>query len=153
MLNTFGNYYRMMKQNKKLQTASLLMTISILLLVILQAYWLRNSWFDEYRRLKRELSVMLREAVMQQQFEHFTQVKFNDSIAGVYHDSSIIRFQRFRGNDNKDGDSFHNKTNIIINFTGDDSLRFPGPTGMISFEQERHNDAIENSTNIWALYF
>ncbi len=137
-----------MKQHNKLRTASLLMTISILLLVILQGYWLRNAWFDEYRRLKRELSVMLREAVMQQQFEHFTQLKLNDSIAGVNHDSGIIRFQRFKGNNDKTTDSSPAKTNIIINFTGDDSLRFPGSPGMISIEQERQNDAVDNSTNI-----
>lgn len=40
-------------------------------LIWFQAYWLRQAAYDEHRRLKRELNVMLRETVMKEQFKYF----------------------------------------------------------------------------------
>lgn len=62
---------------KKLRTASWLMALSILLLVLFQAYWLGKSWDDTYRRLRREVGVILRETVVRQQMAHFMDGKGN----------------------------------------------------------------------------
>jgi hypothetical protein len=81
-----------MHTNKKLRTASVLMTTSILLLVVLQVYWLRNAWYGEYRRLKREVGVILRETVMQRQMDEFANFNGADTAKG---DLPVIQWKAF----------------------------------------------------------
>ncbi|MES2646818.1 MAG: HAMP domain-containing sensor histidine kinase [Bacteroidota bacterium] len=124
-----------MKHQQKLQTASLLMTLSILLLVVLQAYWLRNAWFDEHRRLKRELGVILRETILQEQMKQWM-LSDQDGIRG---DSSLI-FRRFdRKKDSTLVNDAGNKSNINIVISAD-SGRMPIPPRFINFDQERNNE-------------
>lgn len=124
------------------------MTVSIVLLVLLQAYWLRNAWFDEYRRLKRELSVILRETVIQEQMEQFVRMKVNKSAEQLKIDSSSGAIRRYKKNNNDTGKVESKAPNIIINVTGGDSGRFPMPPRMMTFEQERHFDEIENPRDL-----
>lgn len=70
----------MMKQNKnsvlshkKLRTAGWLMTISIALLVLFQAYWLHKTYKDERSRLKRELSFIFRDAMFKERMRKIEQ--------------------------------------------------------------------------------
>ena len=125
-----------MKRDNKLRTASLLMTTSILLLVVLQAYWLRNAWFDEYRRLKRELSVSLRETVMQDQMQKF--IRFQNAADTTAFEKGDKQWE------STDSGVIINRrrTNVVFNLRAD-SGRLPMPPRVLTIEQEKHLDEVE----------
>jgi two-component system phosphate regulon sensor histidine kinase PhoR len=132
-----------MFRDKKLRTASILMTLSILLLVLLQAYWLRNAWFDEYRRLRRELSVILRETVIQEQMQQIVLLKMNNHGQEFTADTSLFQIRRYENSNDTGG-----KANIVIDVTGGDSGKFPMPPRLMTFEQEGHMDDIGDPRNL-----
>jgi two-component system phosphate regulon sensor histidine kinase PhoR len=55
--------------NKKLNISRWLMYVSVLLLLVFQAYWLRKVYHDSYRSLQREIAVVLREAFVKDQLQ------------------------------------------------------------------------------------
>ncbi|TAD86298.1 MAG: sensor histidine kinase [Bacteroidetes bacterium] len=55
----------------KSHTASLLMVLSMVVLILFQAYWLRQLYVEERLSLHREASVLLRETMFAEQFRHF----------------------------------------------------------------------------------
>lgn len=50
--------------------AGWLMALSLLLLIVFQAYWLRGTYLDEASRLRRELWLILRETALQRQLQN-----------------------------------------------------------------------------------
>lgn len=129
--------------DKKLRTAAVLMTSSILLLVILQVYWLRNAWYGEYHRLKREVSVTLRETVMQRQMEEFTRLHETDTAKS---DLPVIQWKPIPPADDNTINA-RGKVNILMDKTGDSGRRRP-VSRMFRFDSDQHNDDIENTTNL-----
>lgn len=55
--------------DKKLNISRWLMYASVLVLVLFQAYWLRKVYEGSYRSLQREIAVVLREAIVKDQFQ------------------------------------------------------------------------------------
>lgn len=48
------------------------MVLSLVLLVLFQGYWLRNTYRDEFDTLRREVNVLLRETALRQQMQQMT---------------------------------------------------------------------------------
>lgn len=138
-----------MNKDNKLRTASLLMTLSILLLVLLQVYWLRNAWFDEYRRLKRELGVILRETVMKEEMKHFVNRRGNILIEALPVDSSGSNQNAFGNRDRRLPDSGYDKSNIRIIYSHD-SVQHLLPGRNFRPERDRDNDG-ERLTVVFPL--
>jgi two-component system phosphate regulon sensor histidine kinase PhoR len=55
--------------DKRLNISKWLMYATVLVLVLFQAYWLRNVYRQTYRSLHREISVVLREAIVKDQMQ------------------------------------------------------------------------------------
>lgn len=55
--------------DKRLNISKWLMYATVLVLVLFQAYWLRNVYRQTYRSLHREISVVLREAIVKDQIQ------------------------------------------------------------------------------------
>jgi two-component system phosphate regulon sensor histidine kinase PhoR len=116
--------------------ASLLMSLSILLLVLLQAYWLRNAFKDEYHRLKREAGMNLRFTVMQEQFKQFAKQYDSAQMETLVLDAHGAKRTVLVNSFSDSVKRF--KPNV---FFGNDSVRPPMPPRIFSIEQEgRAND-------------
>lgn len=104
--------------HKKLHISRWLMFISVLIIVVFQAYWLKRVYNDTYRNLRREISVELREAFLKQQIQ---------SIAG----DTAVRFIR------RDTVGVHGSQLMLVRF---DSMDAPmGRQGKDSaFRMEIH---------------
>lgn len=116
-----------------MRTARLLMTLSIVLLVVLQVYWLRNAWFDEHRRLQRELGVLLRESVLREEMKAFIQTRA-PAREGNRPDTGKDEKRRFTFLQKTLGDT--TTTAAIDIFVSPDSAA-PIPQRIFSFERER----------------
>lgn len=55
--------------DKRLNISKWLMYVTVLVLVLFQGYWLRNVYRQTYRSLHREISVVLREAIVKDQIQ------------------------------------------------------------------------------------
>lgn len=122
-----------MKRNKKLVVASLLMTLSIILLVLFQAYWLRNAYKDEYRRLKREAGMTLRFTIMQEQFKEVVAERSKDSLQNTSMAVDSVRISARFSRNLKADTLHHGNFNIYV---GADTGRPPMPPRIFTFEQE-----------------
>lgn len=133
---------------RKLWLERLLMILSIVLLIVLEAYWLRNAYREEYRRLKKDVSVDLRVAVMQEQVKKIVNARGNFDIkarnGNAADNISIIA---------PGIDSLVATTGIMLKravsdtpvkaniriMVGTDSGETPGLPRIFTFEQERNN--------------
>jgi two-component system phosphate regulon sensor histidine kinase PhoR len=133
--------------DKKLRTAGWLMTISIVLLLLFQAYWLRNAYHDEFRRLKRELAVTFRETVLERQMQELFKANGNARMEPGWEDTSPggVVFKRldsisFKGRDSVFIDSQHPGAHINIMVATDSPERRPLRPGFLAVEADRHFD-------------
>jgi two-component system phosphate regulon sensor histidine kinase PhoR len=68
---------RILENGKRIKLAAWLMSLSILLLVLFQAYWLRQTYTSEFNNLRRELGLIFRETSLRRQMTRY----FADSTA------------------------------------------------------------------------
>ena len=73
---------------KKASLAAFLMILSIALIVLFQAYWLRQMYKDERRALRREADIVLRETMINLQMRHFLNDSFSNKFRHIA-DSSL----------------------------------------------------------------
>lgn len=138
-----------MVQSRKIVVAGWLMISSIVLLILFQAYWLRKTYRDEFFSLRRELSVVLREATMRKQFQ---QMVWNSSGGNrmVYRmdtlrqGAAVITTSR-AAKDSTSNDSMRFEVRIGMPL---DSGNVQRPSRIISVENDRRNEAPESTKDL-----
>lgn len=130
----------------KLRTASVLIIVSILLLVLFQAYWLGKNWDDTYRRLRREVSVILRETVVRQQMSHMMDGKGNVRIN--IGDSTVVAMSAklFKDTLPPRKDTAKKSTTVNVVMLNDSGRK--NKTRFMSFDADRQNDDDSDQSSI-----
>jgi two-component system phosphate regulon sensor histidine kinase PhoR len=137
-----------MVQSRKIVVAGWLMISSIVLLILFQAYWLRKTYRNEFFSLRRELSVVLREATMRKQFQQMVWNGGGNRM--VYRtDSSrqgaaVITTTR-PAKDSSRNDSMRFEVRIGVPLDSGNAQR---PARIISVESDRRNEAPESTRDL-----
>ena len=124
----------------KLRIASLLMTVSLLAIVVAQAYWLSKTFKDEYRGLRREVSIIFREIVLKQQMKAWMKDSVFTRITDTSSKNGRVLVARLSGNDSGRVQA----GNIRISMPDSQHRR---QDRMFSFS-DRHNDPDDNYSHL-----
>ena len=132
-----------MFNNRKIQLAGLLMGASILLLVLFQAYWLRNTYRDEFGTLRRELGLILRETTIRRQMQQMMNGNGNRLMIrmGRPLDSSDLRMEREEGDTGSS--SGRMRWEMSLRPSGSDSGLGRRGARIIALEQDRRSSQRE----------
>lgn len=140
-----------MVQSRKIVVAGWLMISSIVLLILFQAYWLRKTYRDEFFSLRRELSVVLREATMRKQFQQMVwngggnrMVYRTDSMR---QGTAVISSTR-SANDSTKNDSMRFEVRIGVPLDSGNAQR---PARIISVEGDRRNEVPESTRDLTVM--
>lgn len=119
------------------------MVLSILLLVLFQAYWLRKTYRDEFFSLRRELGLVLRESALRRQFQQMS----SDSSWRISFKSDTFHMR----SDKKEGTVIISDSNLksrnggeirVVNMNMDSGMR--RSQRQFGFDGERRNESNEN---------
>jgi two-component system phosphate regulon sensor histidine kinase PhoR len=136
--DTFGKdkiYESILMNNNKLRTASLLIAISILLLVVFQVYWIGKNWDDTYRRLRREVSVILRETVVRQQMSRLMDGHGNFRLSGNDSTTTFLNIRRTPNADHIVVNKIDTTDTVRVVVMKDTGVR--GKSRTMSFDMDR----------------
>jgi two-component system phosphate regulon sensor histidine kinase PhoR len=138
-----------MVQSRKIVVAGWLMVSSIVLLILFQAYWLRKTYRDEFFSLRRELSVVLREATMRKQFQ---QMVWNGGgnrmvyrMDSLRQGGAIITTTTRPTNDSTRNDSLRFEVRIGAPLDSGSAQR---PSRVIAVDGDRRNEAPQSTKEL-----